>query len=374
MKVLSFLIVSLFVVFITISVFSQEPNRVHIVKPGDTLWDISAFYLNNPFLWPSIYQANKVKIQNPHWIYPGQRFVIPPLVMKREKVSITPTPSKPGVPPPTTTTEGKPVETGIKKVESVEIALPMVATNLAFKGGYITRENLGTGYIVQSEPKNKENIVSSNTVYIDLGETDGVKKGDFFTVFRWGRKVKDPTTGKYLGKIVNVIGKLEVNKVTENSSSCEVIQSFEIIKNHDLIMPFSPEEIPLGEQLVTPENPIEGHIVAAKKEGEIIKPFDIVYINLGKTDGVAVGDYFQIIRKGKTVSDPGEKGKVKLTELVAGGLQVLKTTDETSTCYITTIEGNMDIAPGELIRLKAEYPHKATLKEEEEMGTIEEEK
>lgn len=347
MKKLSFFIAIIFVLFLSISIFSEEANRTHIVKRGDTLWDISAFYLNNPFLWPSIYQANKVKIKNPHWIYPGQSFLIPPFVRKKEKVYIT---------PPITKKAGKEKlekEIGVKKVEAVEVALPIVATNLAYQGGYITKEKIGTGFIVSSGPENRENLLSCNTVYIDLGEDDGVKEGDMFTIFRWGRKVKDPTTGKYLGKIVNILGKLVVKKVAKNSSTAEIIQSFQIIKNHDQIMPYVPIEIPATSKLVPPENLIEGHLVAPKEEGVIIKPFDIVYIDLGEPEAISAGDYFSIIRAGKVVSDPGTKGKVKLPELVAGGLQVLRTFNETSTCYITEINGNLDIKPGEVIRLKA---------------------
>lgn len=42
----------------------------YIVKEGDTLWDISDEYLNNPFAWPDLWENNK-HIQDPHWIYPG---------------------------------------------------------------------------------------------------------------------------------------------------------------------------------------------------------------------------------------------------------------------------------------------------------------
>jgi chemotaxis signal transduction protein/LysM repeat protein len=46
-----------------------ERGRIHVVRKGDTLWDIAARYLGDPFRYPEV--AELSGISNPHWIYPG---------------------------------------------------------------------------------------------------------------------------------------------------------------------------------------------------------------------------------------------------------------------------------------------------------------
>lgn len=52
-----------------VSLRSDHPDRYVVVK-GDTLWGISGRFLDKPWQWPAIWQANP-QIENPHLIYPG---------------------------------------------------------------------------------------------------------------------------------------------------------------------------------------------------------------------------------------------------------------------------------------------------------------
>jgi nucleoid-associated protein YgaU len=56
---------------------TKQPAKpvTYRVKRGDTLWDISASYYRNPWLYPKIARANSIK--NPDLILAGARIVIP---------------------------------------------------------------------------------------------------------------------------------------------------------------------------------------------------------------------------------------------------------------------------------------------------------
>ena len=54
-----------------VSIREDSPDE-YIVVEGDTLWDISGRFLDEPWQWPAIWHANQ-QIENPHLIYPGDK-------------------------------------------------------------------------------------------------------------------------------------------------------------------------------------------------------------------------------------------------------------------------------------------------------------
>ena len=49
---------------------APDAPDTYVVKRGDTLWDISAVFLRDPWYWPELWYVNPA-IENPHLIYPG---------------------------------------------------------------------------------------------------------------------------------------------------------------------------------------------------------------------------------------------------------------------------------------------------------------
>ena len=50
----------------------NNPVHYHTVVYGDSLWDISYKYYNDPYVWPNIFKKNQNKIYDADLILPGQ--------------------------------------------------------------------------------------------------------------------------------------------------------------------------------------------------------------------------------------------------------------------------------------------------------------
>jgi hypothetical protein len=80
-----------------VSVRADHPDEYTVVR-GDTLWDISARFLDQPWQWPAIWHANQ-QIQNPHLIYPGDKISLvyidgaPRLVVDRGRPEVRMSPN-----------------------------------------------------------------------------------------------------------------------------------------------------------------------------------------------------------------------------------------------------------------------------------------
>lgn len=59
------------------AVSGQVAMETVVIKRGDNLWRIARGAWGQGMHWSTIYQANTDQIRNPHWIYPGQVFIMP---------------------------------------------------------------------------------------------------------------------------------------------------------------------------------------------------------------------------------------------------------------------------------------------------------
>src|SRR5262249_5199877 len=82
----------------TLSMDKGGKTMTYEVVKGDTLWDLSDDFYDDPLKYPEIWKANPF-IKDPHWIYPGQVLSIPG-GRERGPAAAAPAAMTPPPPPP----------------------------------------------------------------------------------------------------------------------------------------------------------------------------------------------------------------------------------------------------------------------------------
>ena len=346
----------IFVTLITlaVSIVLAAQYKKHTVVKGECLWFIAGDYYNDPFLWPVIYEANKDSIADPHWIYPGEVFVIPNV--PEEQVSKLPVQEgivmevkgvKSKVEEELKTTSGKKAieeRTQVRQKIGDAILFSVVkaedyafTTKAALLAGFITRDrNLGIGKVselIKNLPALKGSAtVMGDDVKLNKGTSDGIKEGNNYVIFSHDRGV-----GGY-GKIVRIKGVLKILDAEENASKARITESYEKIEKGDEIMEYKAPDLVTGDAQPVIKD-LGGEIIAFKEKDPIIKPFAVVYIEPGN-NYFKLGDVFLIYK-----IDPGN------LIVPLGKIQIVDVRDETASGYITSIMGKTEISVGNKVRL-----------------------
>ena len=314
-----------------------RPGRVHLVVPGDTLWDISEAYLATPWVWPSIWQDNG-EIENPHRIYPGDRIWITPTEMRR----VTPEEAAAllaGQPSPELPASLE--EAGVGETAAPPRTYPVGIESL----GLVTPEQLeGAASLVES-PHERVWLAEHDTVFLGLGQGE-VKPGDQFTVFRATEKVIHPETGAVVGHHVDVLGWVEVKEATGETAVADVRESFSEMRRGDRVLP--REKFASQVELRPARQPIEGQILYMPDSRTQMASADVVYVDRGAVDGLSVGNVLDVYRPGVTASETTRGTEVRTPDWVVAKLLVVSTQEETAVGIVT--HATTEIERGDLFR------------------------
>ena len=247
---------------VAISLFAQEKKDtedVYTIKKGDTLWAISSRFMNNPFLWPKLWQRNPY-ITNPHWIYPGNPVRLTS-VEEAKKEEPKKEETKKEEPKRVAVTEEKPREVvkepEVKKAETLpevkktEVVAekkssegkPLVFPEVRSAGFFSDIDFRGIGYVVES--KEGKNLVSAGDIcYIGFRYKDPVLIGAKYTTV----SSNPPFTPVEIkgGTRYNITGVVQIIDKYGDFYTAKVLESFQEINKGDLIIPYNKEKMEVG--------------------------------------------------------------------------------------------------------------------------------
>ncbi|MGD8910289.1 MAG: LysM peptidoglycan-binding domain-containing protein [Chromatiales bacterium] len=296
-----------------------HPERYTVVK-GDTLWDISALFLRDPWLWPEVWNINP-QIENPHLIYPGDEIILtfidgrPILTLSRQdrrgpKDRLSPR------------AHATPIDEAIPTI-------PIDAIAQFLTRPFVVEENEleQAPYVVHFLDDHILGGAGISFYARSIMEDDVLR----YTIVRPGKPYKDPDTEEILGYEATFIGDANLKRAGDPAKLFIATSEQEVIIGDRLIKAL--EDKPLFNfQPRAPEDDIKGRIISVLKGVSQIGQYNVVVLNKGARDGLEPGHVMQIMQGGEAVRDiiKGRGETVTLPLEEAGVLMVFRTFEKVS--------------------------------------------
>jgi len=375
-----------------VSLRSDHPDRYVVVK-GDTLWDIAGRFLDKPWQWPAIWQANP-QIENPHLIYPGDVVSlvyvdgVPQLRLSRGDSDAAGV--SPSMPPRDNTVKLSPAIRIQDKTEPIN-AIPMKAIEPFLREVRVVSpsEYDSLPYVVANEDNNLTAVYSDKvfarglnarvgdeflvarlySIYDKVGDEGEVRRvlpqrhwkkvpnvkdrneGIWNQTLPWNHKARNPVGYELVGvSHVRVTGSGEI-------SVLDVLRDRTEVKEGDVILPleekaFDDTFFPHAMDSV----PSNLRVLATKDALYGVGQYQIVALSAGKNQGVESGHVFSIFRPGQTVKDRvgyrwgsfAEESDVNLPADYHGLVMVFRSFDNIS--YAMVMSGGNLVREYDLVR------------------------
>ncbi|HKP49072.1 MAG TPA: LysM domain-containing protein, partial [Gemmatimonadales bacterium] len=352
-------------------------GQTHTVRRGDTLWGIAGQYLGDPVLWPEIYRLNTSVVEDPHWIYPGEILQLAAGAVPTPAVPMQDTPA-PGVvietPSVRVDTPPAVVDTAIVLVQvpdtSVSGVLTLSAdsapTDMSPLFGTSARgrdlettlsaysqqpyrplrrvEFYSSGFLSEGQalplgrfhgPVAASQIAgmtsnASNALYSKVAVTPpsggSYQVGDSLLLIRIDRRLDN------YGDVVVPTGMVRVTDVSRAENTAEVIAIYGPIRSGQFTLPVEQFPDPGEVRPVPISDGVDAAIIESRDEQVLKGPQDVVFINKGRSDGVAVGDLFEVRRS----PEARPEGAMTVPEVMAV-LQVVHVRDKTATTRVISV-------------------------------------
>jgi LysM repeat protein len=333
---------------------AEAPGTVHTVVKGDTLWDLSQHYLGSPWYWPKVWSYNP-QIANPHWIYPGNqvRFYTGSGEEPAGQVEVEIEPGS-GTMGEGNISLAEPVQEDTVEMVGPKPYEPKGRERLP-RQGFVTDRELERNGLLSKSFAETQMLTTGDIVYLQFKDPAAAVVGKEYVVYRPDRKVYHPRSGKLVGYLTLLLGRVRVLQTNDPYYvRAQVSYTFNAMYRGDYIGP-------PGEQMVLTVAPVpntnardlEGAVVAA------INPYiavnaerSQVVADLGSAEGVQQGNTFTIVRQADPMEqavDPALNQDTRLPMEVVGRCIAAEVKEHASTCML--LRTVREIVPGDRLVL-----------------------
>jgi hypothetical protein len=314
----------------------SEAAAYYIVREGDTLWDITENFYEDPFLWPAVWGVNP-HISNPHWIYPGDPIYLASIAGEYlADVATSSTSEPPAV---------RPVASAMPGVSTMFISRRIADTALLSPG-----EVGETGRVVAARD-DKLLLGQGDEIFLQLSEQGDASYTGPYQVLRGLREIRHPKTGKKMGTLYSILGYASVvGPIQDGVARGMILTSQYAIETGDLIRRGAPP--PKEVHSNASERELDGWVVAGLRTDDLLSEYDVVFIDRGIEQGVEVGDTFWVLEPERKVKDPSGPGMVTLPDTRMALIVVIHAEKQTSTTLVMNSYGAF--SAGNRVRARTE--------------------
>jgi LysM repeat protein len=321
----------------TANLIRPDAPMNYTVKRGDTLWDISAVFLKDPWFWPEIWQINP-QVENPHLIYPGDVLSLAIGAGGDAHVYISQYSGARLQPRLRSESLDGPIDT---------IPFSAIAAFLT-KPSVLTKEQaLAAPHIVAFRD---HHMIAGTGHEAYVKNLDGARN-DSYIVMHVGDPIRDIDSREILGyqayyvatAVVQTPGEISKTLLTEGMR--EALEGDRLVRvEGERSLHFEPH---------APKTPIEGQIIAVADNISQIAQYQVVVLNRGATHGLAQGAVLAVDQQGAIIDDKwanwpwGKKafgGTVQLPYERAGTVIVFKVYDRISYALVIGARAPMQVA------------------------------
>jgi hypothetical protein len=304
--------------------FAQDDEpTIYVIKKGDTLWGLSDRFLKDPHYWPDLWARNPRQITNPHLIFPGQKLKVYPDRIEVQEAAPA---------------SGLRAEAGKDTNQKMKALVEEVVQERSFtvregEEGFLLEKTLKPAGFIIATYQDRQLTGEDDVVYTDIGRRQGAKAGGRYSIFRKMEEVSHPITGVILGNKVVPLGTLQLSEMEEAGSKAIITKSFLEIGVGAFLMPYRERKREV--YLRAADRELSGYIVETQSGTVLIGEGDIVYLDLGKSQGLKSGNMLYVVRDvipEKNFYD--FRPAVKLPVDVLGMLVVVEVGNRTSTALV----------------------------------------
>ena len=327
-------------------VLNPSHPESYVVQTGDTLWDIAAMFLRDPWYWPEIWQINP-QVENPHLIFPGDTLSLSFLDDGRPAVTVTRGPAAAGP------MEGGPTDRLSPQIRSqpIEEAIPTIRydTLRAFLSRPVVLDAgqmADLPYLVAIP----SGLIASAGRETYVRGTDA-PVGTVFNVVHPGEALVDPEDGEVVGYHGHYVGH---GSVRASGDPATVYLS-------DTVREASIGDVLIAEESVAPINffprapvdLIDGRIMSIVDGVSVVGQYQVVVVNRGARDGLEPGHVLSVYQAGEVVTDTVRvtsftPEKVRLPDRLAATTMVFRVFDRMS--YALVMEATLEIRVLDFVR------------------------